>query len=1137
MNLLLQWLASEQWASVVQALLHTLWLGGLAAGGLYLILRGKTEPGTRYRWCVGALAAVVLGGIVAWAVLQPHPTAGHPANATTTTVAAPPTAGVAVTAPDVAEAVRPEPLAGAHPGRWTPWLALVWLGGAAVMLARAGSLVVEAEKLRRSSRPLATGTVLNLVEEARRKLGLARRIQVVVTEQLTSPAVMGFVAPVLILPLAVVTTLPPGQLQLILLHELAHIRRGDYLVNLCQLLAESLLFFNPAVWWISRQIRQEREACCDAMAIALAGEPLQYARTLAQVAGEALAAAPAFGDRRNPSGLKDRIQRLLVPGYRPALRLTWCALLAALFVGGGLLFLSALGTRVAVAAILSPQQRIARIEKKMAEFGEQPAAESKAQMNQQSVSVSVHLRTTDGSPLPKIRNVLILSLNSHAMAMYSARVAEDGSAVNDNIGSGQILIEADAEGCAPALAGPFDGRTTYFVDAGELTLGRGFEVSLQVSDADSGAAVTNAALHAQFVMRTGGQHMQGSRDVRPDAAGRATLPLCIDQPLIVTVNAPGYEFIDQRFERLSAGQALAVKLKPGRTIAGRVVDKATGEGLPGATLRVIHEGGPANAHYQWTDALRLLARTDADGRFTVNQLRRDTKFWLGVSAPGYESVLLEAVAGAKDVVVKLGPELIVRGRVIGSLHGLQWNDGYPVFYRAYSDVIDGSSWGNGEWVPVRVTDGAATFQFTNVVAGPVTLSGAGYREQREVTAPIADWVVDLTESPKKEEKNVPKREVVFRFKHPSGVPPRGTVSVTIPDNLDKNHLTAHTVEMEITNGEVRAEIAIGGQTSIEATRMVGYWFNRFAQNGNGSLLSIAVTNGPGPQVIEIPLVPAGAIYAKARNADGTPAGGLLFGVSELKRAPGLDQAALLGGGSDGFSDDSPRRWVSGPLPLGGTYQVHAWRGNLFCVSKPVKLTEANPDAEIELQFSAGQTFDGVVLDADEKPLRDAGLKTSFELPAGGGFQLKSLFTDEKGQFQIENTTPELGKYSVEVDAPGLMAERVKLDFGSQPQTIRLKRGRTLAGRVVEAGTGCAIPDAEVRAVDSEHFQLPMLTARTDADGHFEFTTLGDVSYTFFSADGQLLTDKKFRADGSTNLVLPVKLYGWSKVKPKARQAE
>ena len=169
------------------------------------------------------------------------------------------------------------------------------------------------------------------------------------------------------------------------------------------------------------------------------------------------------------------------------------------------------------------------------------------------------------------------------------------------------------------------------------------------------------------------------------------------------------------------------------------------------------------------------------------------------------------------------------------------------------------------------------------------------------------------------------------------------------------------MQIEITNGEARAEIEIGGGASIAASRLVGYWFDRIVQRG--SLLSIVVTNGPGPQVVEIPLVPAGAIYAKARNADGTPAGNLGFGVTELNRAPGVDRSSLLGGDSDGFSGDAPRQWVSGPLPLGGTYQIYGWRGNSFCLSKPVKLSEGNPDAEIELQFPPGKTFDGVALDA------------------------------------------------------------------------------------------------------------------------------------------------------------------------------
>ena len=98
-------------------------------------------------------------------------------------------------------------------------------------------------------------------------MNLTRRVRIVVTERLTSPAVVGVLVPTLILPLSLMTTLTPEQIRFILLHELAHIRRGDYLANLFQLFAEALLFFNPAVWWISHQIRREREASCDALAI------------------------------------------------------------------------------------------------------------------------------------------------------------------------------------------------------------------------------------------------------------------------------------------------------------------------------------------------------------------------------------------------------------------------------------------------------------------------------------------------------------------------------------------------------------------------------------------------------------------------------------------------------------------------------------------------------------------------------------------------------------------------------------------------------------------------------------------------------------------------------------------------------
>ncbi|HYG36631.1 MAG TPA: hypothetical protein VEC99_17690, partial [Clostridia bacterium] len=143
MNALLQWLASEAWAQVVEALLHTLWIGGLAVAGLFLILRKKTDPVVRYRWCVGALFAVVLGGVVAWAVLQYEPAIKHSTTVADTTSIAP--AANQVTAPvPVADTVSlTKPIPATPPGRWTSWLALIWLGGVGAMLARAAWLVAE----------------------------------------------------------------------------------------------------------------------------------------------------------------------------------------------------------------------------------------------------------------------------------------------------------------------------------------------------------------------------------------------------------------------------------------------------------------------------------------------------------------------------------------------------------------------------------------------------------------------------------------------------------------------------------------------------------------------------------------------------------------------------------------------------------------------------------------------------------------------------------------------------------------------------------------------------------------------------------------------------------------------------------
>ena len=124
---------------------------------------------------------------------------------------------------------------------------------------------------------------------------------------------IGWIRPVILIPAATIAGLTPEQLEMVLAHELAHIRRFDYLVNFGQMLVETLLFYHPAVWWVSGRIRQERELCCDDLAVRMCGNPISYARALTAL--EKLRSdAPlvAMGAASKP--LLYRIQRLTGTG-------------------------------------------------------------------------------------------------------------------------------------------------------------------------------------------------------------------------------------------------------------------------------------------------------------------------------------------------------------------------------------------------------------------------------------------------------------------------------------------------------------------------------------------------------------------------------------------------------------------------------------------------------------------------------------------------------------------------------------------------------------------------------------------------------------------------------------------------------
>lgn len=140
-----------------------------------------------------------------------------------------------------------------------------------------------AQRLRRREVVEASGEWAAVFEEMRAALGVSRRVRMLVSGIARCPVVVGVVSPVVIVPSSVLLMMSPEQVRMVLAHELAHIRRHDHLVNMLQVLVETVMFYHPVVWWMSRCARLEREHCCDDAAVRECGDARGFARALTEL--------------------------------------------------------------------------------------------------------------------------------------------------------------------------------------------------------------------------------------------------------------------------------------------------------------------------------------------------------------------------------------------------------------------------------------------------------------------------------------------------------------------------------------------------------------------------------------------------------------------------------------------------------------------------------------------------------------------------------------------------------------------------------------------------------------------------------------------------------------------------------------
>ncbi|WP_343690567.1 M56 family metallopeptidase [Chitinophaga sp.] len=195
---------------------------------------------------------------------------------------------------------------------WFPLVVALYVTGVAVMSIKLIMDLVQLKQIRNKQVLPIDAEWEKHLERLTARLRIPRKVQLLISTHIQVPVMIGFLKPLILLPVAMFNDLTAEQLEAILLHELAHIKRNDYLLNIFQSIVETILFFNPFIWWITKNIRLEREHCCDDLVIASQVQPLQYAKALVALEEYRLTVnALAMAAADNKQHLFHRIKRIM----------------------------------------------------------------------------------------------------------------------------------------------------------------------------------------------------------------------------------------------------------------------------------------------------------------------------------------------------------------------------------------------------------------------------------------------------------------------------------------------------------------------------------------------------------------------------------------------------------------------------------------------------------------------------------------------------------------------------------------------------------------------------------------------------------------------------------------------------------
>jgi len=273
------------------AVLHFLWQGTVIGLTAALLIRGLGQSSAESRYAVAlgsSVICLIVFLITFWGLVNKVPNTSGGLIAPTTLI------------PSVKN----------YLGNMQQIVATIWAIGVGLLIARFAFHWLWSQRLRTRMVANPDGQWLDIFDELKTQMGISKTVKMLKSGLAQTPMVVGWISPVVLVPAAAFASLSPEQMRMILAHELMHIRRYDHWVNQFQALVEIILFFHPAIWWLSRQMRIEREYCCDDASLQAVPAPKMLAETLAQLELMRIS-SPTNSLAANGGSLMDRITLIL----------------------------------------------------------------------------------------------------------------------------------------------------------------------------------------------------------------------------------------------------------------------------------------------------------------------------------------------------------------------------------------------------------------------------------------------------------------------------------------------------------------------------------------------------------------------------------------------------------------------------------------------------------------------------------------------------------------------------------------------------------------------------------------------------------------------------------------------------------